>query len=49
MFYNTLLLCIIAEKRQVKKFYKKVIGHLYYKIHVIGQLPSKAESKHSQK
>ena len=24
MFYNTLLLSVIAEKRQMKKFYKKV-------------------------
>ena len=24
MFYNALLLCVIAEKRQMKKFYKKV-------------------------
>ena len=24
MFYNTLLLCVIAEKRQMKKFYKNV-------------------------
>ena len=24
MFYNTLLLCVIAEERQMKKFYKKV-------------------------
>ena len=24
MFYNTLLLCVIAEKRQIKFFYKKV-------------------------
>ena len=24
MFYNTLLLCVIAEKREMKKFYKKV-------------------------
>ena len=23
MFYNTLLLCVIAEKRQIKKFYEK--------------------------
>ena len=25
MFYNTLLLCVIAEKRQMKKFYEKVV------------------------
>ena len=24
MFFNTLLLCVIAEKRQMKKFYEKV-------------------------
>ena len=28
MLYNTLLLCVIVEKRQMKKFYKKVDGPL---------------------
>ena len=28
MFYNTLLLCVIAEKRQMKRFYKRVDGPL---------------------
>ena len=28
MFYNTLLLCIISEKRQMKKFDIKVDGPL---------------------
>ena len=31
MFYNTLLVCVIAEKRQMKKFYKKVDSPLNYK------------------
>ena len=39
MFYNTLLLGVIAEKRQIKKFYKKVDGPLKCLVGVIYPSP----------